>query len=312
VSAYALRTSSAPLFAQVELAPTGDRHALAMTQGHWDLAGRAVALHATLPEYRRKPDFAAAHRGPQPSLLPDLQNEQPQWGMSIDTSLCSGCSACVVACQAENNIPIVGREGVLAHREMHWLRIDTYSVGRELAPDQVIHQPMMCQHCDAAPCEYVCPTYATTHSPDGLNEMIYNRCIGTRFCSNNCPYKVRRFNWFDYTEDAPKTVQLQRNPDVTVRARGVMEKCTYCVQRIRRSEIAARMERREIRPGEVVTACQQACPTQAISFGLLHHERTPVVTWRRQGRAYQVLHELGTRPHTVYLAKISNPAPERS
>jgi molybdopterin-containing oxidoreductase family iron-sulfur binding subunit len=191
---------------------------------------------------------------------------------------------------------------------MHWLRIDTY---REVHDDnvEVVHQPMMCQHCGKAPCEYVCPTYATQHSPDGLNEMIYNRCIGTRFCSNNCPYKVRRFNWFHYTKDTPKTLQLQRNPNVTVRARGVMEKCTYCVQRIRSADIEARKTNREIRPNEVVTACAQACPTGAIKFGLLSHTNTEVVEWRKQPRAYAVLHDLNTQPHTIYLAKITNPKP---
>ena len=169
---------------------------------------------------------------------------------------------------------------------------------------------MLCQHCENAPCEYVCPTYATQHSPDGLNEMIYNRCVGTRFCSNNCPYKIRRFNWFDFTENTPDSLRLQYNPNVTVRARGVMEKCSYCVQRIRAADIAARKERREIRPGEVVTACQQACPTGAIQFGLLGHEHTANVLRRAEPRHYAVLSNLGTRPKTVYLAKIWNPAPE--
>jgi molybdopterin-containing oxidoreductase family iron-sulfur binding subunit len=229
--------------------------------------------------------------------------------MTIDTMICSGCSACVVACQAENNIPVVGADGVRRGREMHWLRIDTY---REERGGQVelVHQPMLCQHCEDAPCEYVCPVYATQHSPDGLNEMTYNRCIGTRFCSNNCPYKVRRFNWFHYTADTPPTQRLQYNPSVTVRGRGVMEKCTYCVQRIRGAEIAARKERREIRPGEVVTACQQACPTGAIRFGALEHADTPMVAWRQEPRRYAVLHDLGTRPRTAYLAKIINPNPK--
>jgi molybdopterin-containing oxidoreductase family iron-sulfur binding subunit len=190
---------------------------------------------------------------------------------------------------------------------MHWLRIDLYREGSDDDP-RFIHQPMLCQHCANAPCEYVCPTYATQHSPDGLNEMIYNRCIGTRFCSNNCPYKVRRFNWFDFTEDTARTRQLQYNPNVTVRSRGVMEKCTYCVQRIRAADIAARKQRRDIRPGEVVTACQQACPTGAIQFGRLDHDRTLNVQWRGEHRHYAVLNQLGTRPSTVYLAKIWNPS----
>jgi molybdopterin-containing oxidoreductase family iron-sulfur binding subunit len=211
----------------------------------------------------------------------------------------------VIACQAENNIPVVGAEGVRRGREMHWLRIDTYVEHTPEGPE-VVHQPMLCQHCENAPCEYVCPVFATAHSPDGLNEMTYNRCVGTRFCSNNCPYKVRRFNFFKYDKDASMRA-LQRNPDVTVRARGVMEKCTFCVQRIRGAEHQARMEKRPIAPGEVVTACQQACPTGAIQFGALQHADTPMVTWRKSNRLYAVLHELGTRPRTMYLAKVTNP-----
>jgi molybdopterin-containing oxidoreductase family iron-sulfur binding subunit len=234
------------------------------------------------------------------TMLPAQFEDTPKWKMTIDMTLCTGCSACVVACVAENNIPVVGKAGVIANREMHWIRIDTY---RDEAGTSV-HQPMLCQHCEDAPCEYVCPTYATQHSPDGLNEMVYNRCIGTRFCSNNCPYKVRRFNWFDYTEDTAKPLRLQRNPNVTVRARGVMEKCTYCVQRIRSAEIESRKQHRDIRPGEVVTACQQACPTGAIDFGLSTHDN--VIESRKQPRTYFVLEELGTRPSTAYLAKVSN------
>jgi Fe-S-cluster-containing dehydrogenase component len=215
-----------------------------------------------------------------------------------------------MACQAENNIPIVGKKGVEQGREMHWISINTYFAG-PVADPIVLNQPMLCQHCEQAPCEYVCPVYATTHSPDGLNEMTYNRCVGTRFCSNNCPYKVRRFNWFEYNEEKSKSsAALQLNPDVTVRSRGVMEKCTYCVQRIRRSGIQARLEDRGLRPGEVQSACQQACPTGAIQFGSLSHSDTAMVQWRQQPRHYNVLHELGTRPRTVYLARIRNPNPE--
>jgi Fe-S-cluster-containing dehydrogenase component/anaerobic selenocysteine-containing dehydrogenase len=309
-NAYRLRTLASPGHDRVELVRTGRRGELAVTQQHFDQHGRAIAIAADLAHYRANPELTAALRGPLPTWLPEHFEGVPAWGMSIDTMICTGCSACVIACQAENNIPVVGREGVIRNREMHWLRIDTY---REDHGDRVeyVHQPMLCQHCEKAPCEYVCPVYATQHSPDGLNEMVYNRCIGTRFCSNNCPYKVRRFNWFDYTEDTPRTQRLQFNPSVTVRARGVMEKCTYCVQRIRGAEIAARKERREIRPGEVMTACQQACPTGAIQFGLLSHDQTDVVRWRNEARSYAVLHDLGTRPRTMYLAKLRNPRGDR-
>jgi molybdopterin-containing oxidoreductase family iron-sulfur binding subunit len=305
---YGLRPAATPgSLAGVHVAVPGHTRAIANTQQEFSQHGREIALVADLEHYRQHPDFASAHWGPTATLLHGHFDTIPKWGMTIDTMICSGCSACVIACQAENNIPVVGREEVLRKRAMHWIRIDTY---REEVDDRVrfVHQPMMCQHCEDAPCEYVCPTYATQHSPDGLNEMVYNRCVGTRFCSNNCPYKVRRFNWFDYTEDTPKSLRLQFNPNVTVRARGVMEKCSYCVQRIRTAEIAARRERREIRPGEVTTACQPACPTRAIQFGQLQHDETDVVRWRQQPRRYAVLHELGTAPRTAYLAKIENRA----
>ncbi|MFO7177546.1 MAG: 4Fe-4S dicluster domain-containing protein [Pseudomonadota bacterium] len=305
VNAYPLRARGAPAVANVAVEVTSQRERLAVTQEQTRLFRRPLALLGTLAEYRAAPEsITAVLHGELPSLLPPRVFEGPQWAMTIDTTVCTGCGACVVACQAENNVPVVGKAGVLRAREMHWLRIDRYFVGETERP-RVVHQPMLCQHCENAPCEYVCPVNATVHSPDGLNEMVYNRCIGTRFCSNNCPYKVRRFNYFEYTHDTTPT-RMQRNPEVTVRERGVMEKCTYCVQRIRRAEIRSRVERRSLRPGEVVTACQQACATGAIQFGSLEHAETPMVEWRKQPRTYAVLNDQGTRPRTLYLAKIVN------
>jgi molybdopterin-containing oxidoreductase family iron-sulfur binding subunit len=311
-NAFALRPGLAlgPVAVRVEKLP--GRHRLARTQLHFSLHGRPIAERRTLAAYRADPHFTAAYKGALTSVLPAFSYRGPQWAMSIDLSICTGCSACMLGCQSENNLLIVGKDNVLLHRQMHWLRIDTYFTGTPEAPAPV-HQPMLCQHCEKAPCEYVCPVNATTHSPDGLNEMAYNRCVGTRFCSNNCPYKVRRFNWFDWGERVAANrglSDLQYNPDVTVRERGVMEKCTYCVQRIREAEIAARIERRDIQPGEVVTACQAACPTGAIQFGSLHHPDTPMVRWRQQDRSYAVLHDQGTQPRTHYLARIDNPNPE--
>jgi MoCo/4Fe-4S cofactor protein with predicted Tat translocation signal len=308
VNAYPFRTPGADFAPGLVLRKTERTEKLAVTQDHSRVRDRPLALLASLAQYRQDPDFTAHLRGPQPSLLPVYPAQGVQWAMTIDTSICTGCSSCVVACQAENNVPVVGKADVIRGREMHWLRIDRYFEGPAAAP-RVIQQPMLCQHCENAPCEYVCPVNATVHSPDGLNEMVYNRCIGTRFCSNNCPYKVRRFNWFEYTDDK-STLSMQRNPDVTVRERGVMEKCTYCVQRIRSAERQARVERRSIRPGEVVTACQQACPMSAIQFGALEHQDTPMVKWRGEPRAYSALYDLGTRPRTQYLAKIVNLNPE--
>jgi molybdopterin-containing oxidoreductase family iron-sulfur binding subunit len=233
--------------------------------------------------------------------------------MTIDLGTCIGCSACVTACQAENNIPVVGREDVANSREMHWLRIDRYQQGEgEGSSDnlRIVTQPMLCQHCENAPCEYVCPVGATTHSDEGLNEMVYNRCVGTRFCSNNCPYKVRRFNWFDYNAHLTEIERMVKNPDVTVRERGVMEKCTFCVQRIREAEIAAEAAGQPLRGDQVKTACQQSCPTKAIVFGSLTEPESEVVRRREVGRTYGVLADLGTEPRVRYLARIRNVNPE--
>jgi molybdopterin-containing oxidoreductase family iron-sulfur binding subunit len=308
-NAFSLATSERPWFTRVRLEPTLARAELAITQaemGLEELQG-SIALHATLAEYQREPSFAKPKRKKQLSLYPPPKARSTrQWGMVIDLNVCTGCSACVLACQSENNIPTVGRAGVLKQRQMHWLRIDRYRT----ASGVTLLQPMACQHCETAPCEYVCPTGATVHSADGLNQMVYNRCVGTRFCSNNCPYKVRRFNWFNYHSSEGPSVELARNPEVTVRERGVMEKCTYCVQRIRKAEIAARISEQPLRDGDVVTACEQACPTGAIVFGDVAEPTSRVHGLREHPLAFEVLNELGTAPRTRYLAKLSNPNPE--
>jgi molybdopterin-containing oxidoreductase family iron-sulfur binding subunit len=289
----------------------GGRYRLASTQIHHNMEGRHLVRHATIDEYRQHPDFvhALGHaEAAEISIMPGFEYEGHRWGMVVDLGSCIGCNACLVACHAENNISIVGKEEVLNGREMHWIRIDRYFEG-ELDQPATLHQPVMCQHCEQAPCEVVCPVSATVHTHEGLNTMAYNRCVGTRYCANNCPYKVRRFNFYQYADQEHETLALQRNPNVTVRSRGVMEKCSYCVQRINRARIEATVRDLPISQLGLQSACQQACPTRAISFGDLNDEQSEVSQLRASELNYGILEELGTRPRTTYLARLSNPNP---
>jgi MoCo/4Fe-4S cofactor protein with predicted Tat translocation signal len=318
------------------------RYKISQTQEHGSMEGRPVAIDSTFEQYKQTPDFVLypdhdrhdrdqsgkvigvrESGSPDPTVPPLWGNwkddtffkNQHRWGMGIDLTTCTGCNACVIACQVENNVPAVGKEQVWRGREMHWLRIDRYFVGLDENDPQVVFQPVACVQCEEAPCENVCPVNATEHSPEGLNDMAYNRCIGTRYCANNCPYKVRRFNFLNYHtsggfyDDVPESEKMHFNPNVTVRMRGVMEKCTYCVQRIQEGKILSKRSGKPIKDGDIQTACQQACPTDAIVFGDLDEKASRVAKWREKDRGYRLLAELGTRPRTTYLGKIRNPNP---
>lgn len=310
---YAIRTSEYPwIGVGVALAKTGEQVELACTQNHHSMEGRNLVRFGTLEEYRKNPEFVREMEetaSPLPSLYPGFKETGYSWGMAVNLNSCIGCNACVVACQAENNTPVVGKTEVIHGREMHWIRIDRYYEGGVEQP-RTSHEPVMCMHCENAPCEVVCPVGATNHSEEGLNQMVYNRCVGTRYCSNNCPYKVRRFNFFQFGDWETESLKLQRNPNVTVRSRGVMEKCTYCVQRINAAKIQAEEENREVRDGEIITACQAACPTDAIVFGNLNDPNSRASTLKAHPLNYGLLTELTTKPRTTYLARLRNPNPE--
>ncbi len=313
VDANLIRTTSAAWIARgVQLKKTGRTYQLATTQEHHSMEGRHLVRAASLDEYRREPHFAremVEEPGKDMTLYQPYAYDGAAWGMTIDLATCVGCNACVIACNAENNIAVVGKEEVARGREMHWIRIDRYFEGEAEEP-VIHHQPVPCMMCEDAPCEVVCPVNATVHSSEGLNDMVYNRCVGTKYCSNNCPYKVRRFNFFKYQDWTTESLKLARNPDVTVRSYGVMEKCTYCVQRISQARIAARREDRAVRDGEVVTACAQACPAGAIVFGDINDKQSRVAASKADARNYALLGELNTRPRTTYLASVRNPNPE--
>ncbi len=315
-----LRAEGAWIADGASVRPVGKTYRMATTQEHGDMENRPIVREATLEEFRKEPNFAKemVEHPPLKSLWTEPNaKDGMQWGMAVDLTACNGCNACMVACVSENNVPVVGKERVAWGRELHWLRLDRYFIGDEADP-QAVMQPMMCSHCELAPCEGVCPVSATVHSPEGLNDMAYNRCIGTRYCSNNCPFKVRRYNWFAFQKepmnkdpDLPDLTKMQKNPDVTIRFRGVMEKCTYCVQRISEARAEAKRHgKTDIADGAMHTACEQACPAQAIVFGNINDPASRVSKLKAQNRDYVLLAELNIKPRTSYLAKIRNPNPD--
>lgn len=294
----------------VKLTKLADVYPLAQTQGHHNMHGRQLAVETTEKQYKKTGDIGL-HRHKVFSIWSGHKYEGHKWAMGVDLNSCTGCSACMVACQSENNIPVVGKKYVLGGREMHWIRIDRYYSGDEKKSVDTLFQPVMCQHCENAPCETVCPVLATTHSDEGLNDMTYNRCVGTRYCSNNCPYKVRRFNWFYYDSHFKREpLEMALNPDVTVRSRGVMEKCTFCVQRIKEGKNIAKDEKRDLKDGDIKTACQSVCPTDALVFGDLNDKDSRVHKWFESQREYTLLEDLNAAPRVRYLAKIRNTSRE--
>ena len=335
-NAYLIRNTWAPFYATGSIRKIEGKWGLAVTKSHYQdhrsktfggqgtgnnsleadeaLGPRGVVRYATLEQFKANPGFANEGEGHEKtemgtSMFPNWTYPDNAWGMSIDMNSCTSCNACIVSCYAENNIAVVGKQQVRIGRNMQWLRIDTYFEG-DLSAPRAHFQPMACQHCENAPCEQVCPVGATVHTPEGLNTMVYNRCVGTRYCSNNCPYKVRRFNFLLFSDYETESLKLMRNPDVSVRSRGVMEKCSYCVQRINEAKIDADKENRPVRDGEVVTACQQACPASAITFGNINDKQSRVAKLRADERSYQVLADLNTRPRTTYVAAVINPNSE--